>query len=133
MKSKLSFILLVLCALLTLSACQTAQAPDPEPAVPAPEITEPEAPAPEPEPPAEPAADPSPAQREQDWIEDIECLRKGLKEGHMDPFYVCPEEELDFMIDRLIERVGQLSDNDIAFEILKVVAAMGDVHTFAAY
>ena len=40
----------------------------------------------------------------------------------MDPFYVCPEEELDFMIDRLIERVGQLSDNDIAFEILKVVA-----------
>ena len=133
MKSKLSFILLVLCALLTLSACQTAQAPDPEPAVPAPEITEPEAPAPEPEPPAEPAADPSPAQREQDWIEDIECLRKGLKEGHMDPFYVCPEEDLDFMIDRLIERVGQLSDNDIAFEILKVVAAMGDVHTFAAY
>ncbi len=125
MKSKLSFILSVLCALLVLTACQAGQAPDPESAEPPAEATEPEAPAPEPEAPA----DPSLSQRERDWIEDIEYLRKGLKEGHMDPFYICSEEELDFMMDRLIARVGQLSDNDIAFEILKVVAAMGDLHS----
>ena len=130
MKSKLSFILFVLCALLALSACQTTQAPDPAPVESLPEAEEPEAPAPEPETPAEPAIDPALSQRERDWIEDIEYLREGLKEGHMDPFYVCSEEELDFMMDRLIAQVGQLSDADIAFEINAVIAAMGDVHSW---
>ena len=54
MKSKLSFILSVLCALLVLTACQAGQAPDPESAEPPAEATEPEAPAPEPEAPADP-------------------------------------------------------------------------------
>ena len=129
MKSKLAFILFILCALLTLSACQNSQTPAPAPMEPPIETTEPEAPTPEPETPAEPAADPSLSQRELDMIEDIEYLRETYKEKHIEPFYLCSEEEFDFKLDQVKAKVSELSDVDIYFELQVVLAGMGDIHT----
>lgn len=124
MKSKLSFILLVLCALLTLSACQTTQAPEaPAPAVPPPEATEPEAP-------SEPEPEPVLPQREREMIEDIEFLRETYKEEHRDPFALCSEEVFDWRLDQLKAKVSELSDIDFYYELRAVLAGMGDNHTY---
>ena len=80
--------------------------------------------------PAESASEALP-QREQDWLEDIEFLRKICKTKHMDPFYICSEEEFDRKLDQLSAKVGELSDNDISFEIVSIVAGLGDVHSYA--
>ena len=148
MKQKLYFVLAALCLLAAAAACGNGAepAPGPEASVPeapaepaAPEETEPElpvsAPGPEdveaaaPESPA-PEQDPSLSQRERDWIEDIEYLRTEYKTRHMDPFYLCPEEEFDWKLDRLKAKVGELSDVDIYCELRAVIAGMGDNHTF---
>ena len=55
--------------------------------------------------PAESASEALP-QREQDWLEDIEFLRKICKTKHMDPFYICSEEEFDRKLDQLSAKVG---------------------------
>lgn len=80
---------------------------------------------------AQPGPAPSLSQREQDWLEDIEFLRETCKTKHMDPFYLCSEEEFDWKLDQLSAKVGELSDDDIAFEIVSIVAGLGDPHSYA--
>lgn len=124
MRKRLCLFLLAFCLLLTACA-QTAQPdPDPIPEVSVPEETPPEAP-PVPEEPAEPEL----SQREKDWLEDIEFLREQYKEKHIGPFYFHPEDEFDNKLDQLAKRVGELTDNDLYFELAAVVAGMGDLHT----
>ncbi len=133
MKGKFSFILLVLSILLSVTACQSNAEVSPHPEEPPQGVTEPENAAPdvtEPEEePENPAPDPSLSQRDQDWVEDIEYLREKYKTIHMDPFYVCPEEEFDSRLDQLTAKVSQLSDEDIYYEIKSILAGMGDNHT----
>ncbi len=112
MRKRLCLLLLVLSLLLT--ACSPATQPEPTPA--------PEAPVPE-EPP-----EPELSQREKEWTEDIEFFRENIKEKHADPFYFCPEEEFDWRLDQLAARVGDLSDNDIFFELTAIAARLGDIH-----
>lgn len=127
MKQKLYFVLAVLC-LLAAAACGNGAEPAPGPEA---EDAEPELPVSAPEPEEEPEAAPGPAlsQRERDWIEDIEYLRTEYKTRHMDPFYLCPEEEFDWKLDQLKAKVGELSDVDIYCELQAVIAGMGDNHT----
>ncbi len=84
---------------------------------------------PEPAAPQEPEKDSELPQREKGWMEDIEFLRTEYKKRHLDPFYLCTEEEFDWKLDQLAGRVAELSDNDITFEIMAIIAGMGDPHT----
>ncbi|MBD5160446.1 MAG: hypothetical protein HDT14_00195 [Oscillibacter sp.] len=130
MKGKSCLFLTVLCLLLALTACQDTTNPSPESVDPVPEVTEPETPDPAPveEPEEEPESERS--QREQDWITDLNYLSQTYKSVHKDPFYLVSEEEFDWKIERLKAKVGQLSDEDMYFEIAALVAGMGDIHTF---
>ena len=69
----------------------------------------------------DPAPEESPvpelSERDRNWITDIHYLQKQYKTYHPDPFYLCPEEEFDWKIDRLCQKVNSLSDNDIFFEL----------------
>ncbi|MDE6749562.1 MAG: S41 family peptidase [Lachnospiraceae bacterium] len=123
MKKKICLFLLTLCLLLSAcaSAAQVDTDSDPAPTI---EVSiHEEAPAPE-----EPAV-PEMPQREKDWIEDIEFLREEYKTKHKDPFYFCSEEEFDRKMDQLIEKVGELSDSDIFYELDAIISGMGDNHT----
>ena len=132
MKRQVFCILVALCILLALTACQDTTTPTPDPVDPAPEVTEPEDPASAEKPDPEPEIDPNLSQRDREWIEDIEYLRTEYKERHMDPFYLVSEEEFDWKLDRIITQVSDLSDAGLYFEINAAIAGMGDVHT-AAY
>ena len=125
MKKQLSFIFIFLCFLLSLTACQNNETPASEPAEPPMETAQPEPAAPQ-----EPEKDSELPQREKDWMEDIEFLWTEYKKRHLAPFYLCTEEEFDWKLDQLAGQVTELSDNDITFEIMAIIAGMGDVHTY---
>ena len=124
MRKGICLFLLTFCLLLT--ACAPAAPPDPAPA---PEASAPEETLPENPPTPEAPAEPELSQREKDWIEDIEFLREQYKERHLSPFYFRSEEEFDSKLDLLAAKVGELTDNDMYFELAAVVAGMGDIHT----
>lgn len=130
MKQKRIVVLASLCLLLALTSCQDTAASEPEPAPPAPEVTEPETPDPAlvEEPEEEPESELS--QREQDWITDLNYLRRTYKSVHKNPFYLVSEEEFDWKIEQLKAKVSQLSDEDMYFEITALIAGMGDLHTY---
>lgn len=127
----LSLSLLLGISLLTACGPAARQEPDPAP--------ESSAPSESASPPVETPVETSPApaestgpelsERDRDWIEDIEFLRKEYKEKHLDPFYYCSEEEFDWKLDRLAAQVGGLSDTDIFYELAAVIAGMRDNHT----
>ncbi|MCH5352825.1 MAG: hypothetical protein J1E06_05080, partial [Acutalibacter sp.] len=135
MLKKCCAILLIFCALMTAFGCRSAEpSSDAEASAPetalegsAPEVTREESVSVSPSPETSPV--PELSQREQDWVNDLNYLRKHYKLYHQDPFYYCPEEEFDFKIDQLAAKVGRLSDNEIAFEIAAILAGMGDIHT----
>lgn len=86
------------------------------------------APAPTTKPTPEPSPDPE-AQRNENWVADIKQLQRQYKVRHMVPFYYCSVEEFDWKIDQLIEKVPELSDNDIVYEMAKIIRGMGDTHS----
>lgn len=108
-------ILLLICILLTAPVCGSAEssfdAETPVSASPPPELS----------------------QRERNWRNDLNYLKREYKRYHKDPFYLRSEEEFEFKIDQLAAKVGQLSDNNIAFEIAAIIAGMGDTHTMVSF
>lgn len=124
MPKKICLIFLTLCLL--LSGCAPAAQPEPDP-VPEPDSA-PEASAPAEVPAPEEPPEPELPERDRDWIEDIEFLRETIKENHIDPFYLRSEEDFDRDLDCLIAGVGDLSDNDIVFELTAIIASLRDTH-----
>ena len=119
-------ILLIFCLWLTACGCSSSKAsigtetPVPETALEEPALASPT---------SEALPTPELSQREQNWLNDLNYLRREYKMYHEDPFYYCSEEEFNFKIDQLGAKLGQLSDNDIYFEIAAIIAGMGDTHT----
>lgn len=128
MKKIICLLLLALCLLLTAYATggqpNPASAEPDEAAASAPEVA-----APEVETPLGTGMTEGLSQRERDWAEDIDFLRETYKTTHRDPFCLCPEETFDWRLDRLKEKVGELSDVDIYYELKAIIAGMGDNHT----
>lgn len=86
----------------------------------------------EPVPTAKPTPEPSPgpeAQRNENWVADIKQLQKSYISRHENPFYYCSVAEFYWKIDQLIEKVPELSDNDIVYEMAKIIRGMGDAHS----
>lgn len=80
------------------------------------------------EPTPEPSPDPE-AQRNENWEADIKQLQKSYISRHENPFYYCSAAEFYWKIDQLIEKVPELSDNDIVYEMAKIMRGMGDLHS----
>ncbi len=70
-------------------------------------------------------------EREKAWREDLEYFKKQYVHDHKAPFYYVSEEELDWQLEQLMQKIPELSDNDIYFELAKIVAGLKDPHTWA--
>ncbi len=68
-------------------------------------------------------------EREKKWRGDFSYFKRHYVMYHPDPFYYVSEEELDWQLEQLAKKVPELSDNDIFFELQKIVAGLGDNHT----
>ncbi len=122
MKKAICLIILSLCLLIT--ACgnvdtegspSTPASSFPETVVPETSILEPKA--------------PELSQRVQDWTNDFNYLKRHYKMYHIDSFYYCSEEEFNWKLDQLAAKADDLSDSDIYFELVSIMAGMGDSHT----
>lgn len=117
---------ILLAVMLLLTACDPVTQPDSDPT---PKASASEEIPPEALPTSEGPPEPDLSQREKDWLEDIEFLRERYKEEHLSPFYSHSEAEFDSKLDLLAAKVGDLTDNDMYFELQAVIAGMGDLHT----
>lgn len=73
--------------------------------------------------------EPELTEREKLWREDLEYFKETYTKKHEDPFYYVSEEELNWQLEQLAQRVPELSDTDMYFELAKIVAGFKDVHT----
>ena len=119
MKKRSCAFLLALCLLLTACGCDSGAGAEPTP-------SPVESATPETEPTPEPT--PELSQREQDWREDFAYLKETLVEVHPDPFWCCSEEDFDWKIEHLASRVSGLTDNEIFFELMQILAGLRDNH-----
>ncbi len=71
------------------------------------------------------------SKREEKWVEDLEYLREQYEALHPVPFRYVSEEEFDFQLEQLKKKISKLSDNDMSFEIKKIIAGFCDTHTVA--
>lgn len=83
----------------------------------------------------EPSPEPTPelSQREQDWREDFAYLKETLVGIHPDPFWCCSEEDFDWRIEHLASRVSGLTDSEILFELVRILAGLRDNHLYFDY
>lgn len=69
------------------------------------------------------------ADRNEQWISDIDYLEVALPKMHKNLFF---KQSKDFFIDNLEElkaKVPEYTDNEINYELSKIVSYMGDTHT----
>lgn len=69
------------------------------------------------------------SEREKNWREDFAFFKQRYLMKHTHPFYYVSEEEFDFQVEQLSQKVDRLSDLDVYFEFSKIVAGLGDNHT----
>ncbi len=72
------------------------------------------------------------SQRERDWAEDLDFFREKYEELHPDPFYFRSEEEFHWELSRLKGEISRLTDEAVSFELCRILAGMGDGHSFVA-
>ncbi len=65
--------------------------------------------------------------------EDITFFKKELPERHKNLFSIITKEEFGTMTDQLIDKVDQLSNNEVFIELNKIIASIGDAHTSINY
>lgn len=63
------------------------------------------------------------------WKADLQTLVTELKERHPDPFTVFSETEFDKRAAELAKRIDSLDKDDATFELMELVALLGDGHT----
>jgi hypothetical protein len=67
--------------------------------------------------------------QEVDWKSDLEYLVKELKARHPDPFTVISEKDFDAKVSELSGRIDSLENKEATFELMELVATIGDGHT----
>ncbi|MDB2686421.1 hypothetical protein N9Y42_04360 [Mariniblastus sp.] len=63
------------------------------------------------------------------WKADLETLVTELKDRHPNPFSVVKEADFDRKAAELAKRIDSLDRNDATFELMELVALLGDGHT----
>lgn len=69
---------------------------------------------------------------DEQWRQDIETYVSKLKTMHKNPFHAVPEPIFQNEVDALAARLGELSDQQIALEMSRLAAMIGDGHTWIA-
>ncbi len=64
------------------------------------------------------------------WQADLQDLVDRLRATHPNLFFHVTESEFDAAVNDLARRMPQLSDNQITVEMMKLVAMVGDAHTW---
>jgi hypothetical protein len=64
-----------------------------------------------------------------DWKSDLEFLVKTLTDRHPDPFRKIAEVEFSTKVGELSDRIDSLESMEATFELMKLVASLGDGHT----
>jgi Peptidase family S41 len=65
----------------------------------------------------------------QKWRDDLAFFRAEMPRVHKNLFHTMPREEFERMINALAARVPWLEDHEIAVELGRIVAGIGDGHT----
>lgn len=67
--------------------------------------------------------------RNERWQQDIQYLRSELTKLHKNVFHTVPEDEFMSQVARLESAIPMMSDQQIALELNRIVASVGDAHT----
>lgn len=67
-----------------------------------------------------------------DWKSDLSFLVGQLKARHPNPFTIVSETEFDDKVADLDKRIDGLTDKEVTFELMELVASIGDGHTLIA-
>lgn len=65
----------------------------------------------------------------QNWQRDIEYVQTTLPENHPDWFRLIPKKTWDSELKNLSERVGRMSDLEVALALQAIISKAGDPHT----
>jgi hypothetical protein len=67
-----------------------------------------------------------------DWARDLDVMRAEMPKRHRNLFHTTTEQAFAGAIDRLRERLPRMTDPEVAVEITRIVAMVGDAHTGAS-
>jgi tetratricopeptide repeat protein len=70
------------------------------------------------------------AERADRWREDLAVFRRELPARHKNLYHALSRQDFETAVDRLAERLPALSDPEIVVELARIVARVGDGHTF---
>lgn len=66
----------------------------------------------------------------QQWLEDIDYLQKELPKRHKNIYHTLKKEDFKKEISNLKNRISELEGYEIKYELSKIIANIGDAHTF---
>lgn len=69
------------------------------------------------------------AERNKQWIEDIDYLTSKLREMHPNLFFNTTSEDYYKRIESIKSEIPNLSDNEIHFKMKELISIIGDAHT----
>lgn len=67
----------------------------------------------------------------EDWQQDLTVLKEQLEAGHPNLYHTTPKAELDAAFAALQERLPHLASHEVVVEVARLLALVGDGHTFA--
>lgn len=67
------------------------------------------------------------------WEEDFEYIIDEIEENHPFPYRVVTREEIEMAFDDLLIHTDELSDEEVAFQVGRVVALYNDGHTLLSH
>ncbi len=71
------------------------------------------------------------ADRDARWQQDLDYLEHELPRLHVDPFHRVSQAEFARLVAEARAQVAVLSDEDLALEVIRIAASLGDAHTRA--
>lgn len=71
--------------------------------------------------------------RKSEWLEDIEVLTETLKSTHRGLYDNISETTFNAEVELLENRIDYLNDHQITIEIMRLIARVGDGHTYVEY
>ncbi len=68
-----------------------------------------------------------------EWREDLAYLHNRIQTTHKNPYHATTKEALDAAVASLHDAIPELTDFQIAFEMQRIIASVGDGHTWLGY
>ncbi|MDQ2076885.1 hypothetical protein [Marinimicrobium sp. ABcell2] len=68
--------------------------------------------------------------RNEYWTKDLQFLLSEIKRLHVDPYHTVSKEDLYIKAESIAERIPELSDQQIVFNFMELLASVGNGHNF---